>query len=356
MNWTDTTTTESISHQPVFAPAKGSELIGSNATFLQSKQLVEKAENLRILFYGETGAGKTPFAKYSNQVMNQIEGRTRPFEQLNCACLNPEHFQDLLFGHKKGAFTGAIADKKGLVELAEGGDLFLDEVGDMPLSTQAHFLTFLDSMEYYRLGDDRKRKAHVRILCATNRDLKKMVEEGSFRRDLYSRISQMIVPIPALRERKEDIAELTKFFVKKFAGFQKPVEPGVFEILREYSWTEGNVRELKDAVEYLCLVAKHDSVIRASHLGDRFLNGDGVSSDVLSTEAPRSIEVVYQIGLDAYMERLEKTLLEKLLEVNEGCMETLAKQLKTSRSTLYRKLKKHEGPLAEASSAPALAC
>lgn len=349
------TTAENYSHKPVFTPAKGSELIGSNAAFTQSKQLVERAENLRILFYGETGAGKTPFAKYSNQVMNQIEGRTRPFEQLNCACLNPEHFQDLLFGHKKGAFTGAIADKKGLVELAEGGDLFLDEVGDMPLSTQAHFLTFLDSMEYYRLGDDRKRKGNVRILCATNRDLKKMVEEGTFRRDLYSRISQMIVPIPALRERKEDIAELVKFFVKKFAGFQKPVDQGVLDILREYSWTEGNVRELKDAVEYLCLVAKNDSVLRVSHLGDRFLNsGDGI--DVLSTESPRSIEVVYQIGLDAYMERLEKTVLEKLLEVNEGCMETLAKQLKTSRSTLYRKLKKHEGPVEAANAAPALAC
>ena len=352
MNWMDNTTAEKISDKPVFVTPKGSELIGTNPNFLQSKQLVEKAENLRILFYGETGAGKTPFARYSNQVMSQIEGRNRPFEQLNCACLNPEHFQDLLFGHKKGAFTGAIADKKGLVELADGGDLFLDEVGDMPLSTQAHFLTFLDSMEYYRLGDDRKRKGNVRILCATNRDLKKMVEEGTFRRDLYSRISQMIVPIPALRDRKDDIPELVKFFVKKFAGFQKPVEPAVLDILREHSWLEGNVRELKDAVEYLCLVAKSDSVIRASHLGDRFMNADGITPEAVSAEAPRSIEVVYQIGLDAYMERLEKSILEKLLEVNEGCMETLAKQLKTSRSTLYRKLKKHEN----GTQAPAFAC
>lgn len=322
----------------------GAELIGTHPQFIQSKTLVEKAGGLRILFYGETGSGKTPFAKYSNAVVNRSEGRERPFEQLNCACLNPEHFQDLLFGHKKGAFTGAIADKKGLVELADGGDLFLDEIGDMPLSTQAHFLTFLDSLEYYRLGDDRKRKANIRVICATNRDLKKMVEEGAFRRDLYSRISQMIVPIPALRDRATDIPALMQFFVKKFAGYQKPCEPELLATLKAYAWKEGNVRELRDVMEYLCLVSKEDSTIRLSHLGDRFIAGqEALSAAGDSTfEPPRSIEVVYQIGLDAYMERLEKNLLEKLLEVNDGCMETLARQLKTSRSTLYRKLKKYD--------------
>jgi len=319
-------------------------LIGSHPAFLQSKSLVEKAGGLRILFYGETGAGKTPFARYSNEVMNQTQGSNRPFEQLNCACLNPEHFQDLLFGHKKGAFTGAIADKKGLVELADGGDLFLDEIGDMPISTQAHFLTFMDSLEYYRLGDDRKRRANIRVICATNRDLKKMVEEGTFRRDLYSRISQMIIPIPALRERRSDIAALVQFFIQTFCGYQKPFESEVMNILTNHSWVEGNVRELKDAVEYLCLVGKNDAMLRVNHLGDRFMKGEMGVGDSVSflNEPPRSIEAVYQIGLDAYMERLEKHLLEKLLEVNDGCMEKLARQLKTSRSTLYRKLKKYE--------------
>src|SRR5690606_26115706 len=108
---------------------------------------VEEAASLRVLSCGETGVGKTPFARYSNEVVSSRTGQMRPFEQLNCACLNTEQFQDQLFGHKKGAFTGAISDKRGLVELARGGDLFLDEIGEMPLETQAMFLTFLDSME-----------------------------------------------------------------------------------------------------------------------------------------------------------------------------------------------------------------
>jgi two-component system response regulator PilR (NtrC family) len=136
-----------------------SEIIGSNARLLQAKALVEEAAGLRVLFYGETGVGKTPFARFSNQVLSRLTGEMRPFEQINCAALNTEQFQDSLFGHKKGAFTGAISDKRGLVELAKGGDLFLDEIGEMPLETQALFLTFLDSMEYYRLGDDVKRRS-----------------------------------------------------------------------------------------------------------------------------------------------------------------------------------------------------
>lgn len=326
-------------------------LVGTHPLFVHAKRLVERALNLRILLYGETGVGKTPFAKYSNRIMS-MDGATRPFEQLNCACLNPEHFQDILFGHKKGAFTGAIADKKGLVELADGGDLFLDEIGDMPLSTQAHFLTFLDSMEYYRLGDDRKRKANVRVICATNRDLKKMVEEGTFRRDLYSRISQVIVPIPALRERGSDVAALVNFFIEKYAGFRKPCDAELLATLTRQGWREGNVRELKDIVEYLCLVAKEDSCIRMSHLGDRFLGSDSTAAtEHMAAEVTTGIEMVYQIGLDAYMERLEKGLLEKLLEVNDGCMEKMARSLKTSRSTLYRKLKKYESLLNGAAAA-----
>ena len=120
-----------------------SEIVGTNSRLMQAKALVEEAAGLRVLFYGETGVGKTPFARFSSQVLSRLTGEMRPFEQINCAALNTEQFQDSLFGHKKGAFTGAISDKRGLVELAKGGDLFLDEIGEMPLETQALFLTCL---------------------------------------------------------------------------------------------------------------------------------------------------------------------------------------------------------------------
>ncbi len=319
----------------------GSEIIGTNEMVVRAKEKVEQAQSLRILFVGETGAGKTPFARYSNRVMSELTGFNRAFEQINCACLSPEHFQDQLFGHKRGAFTGAIADKKGLVEIARGGDLFLDEIGDMPLETQAHFLTFLDTMEYYPLGEDKKRRADVRVLCATNRDLKAMAEEGRFRKDLYSRISQVTVEIPALRERREDIAPLFRHFVAKFCGVAKPFDEAIVTLLENYTWKEGNVRELKDAVEYLCLMSASSDRIRVEHVGDRFRNETNEAEG--GDYAPKLEDVwfVSKFGLENYLERIEKSLLEKCLTRNLGSLESMAKQLRISRPTLYRRLKKY---------------
>lgn len=322
-------------------PTQGQEmLVGQHELLLTAKRKTEEAKHLRILFVGETGVGKTPFARYSNQIVSRREGgKKRPFEQVNCACLNREQFQDILFGHKKGAFTSAISDKAGLVELAAGGDLFLDEIGEMSLEVQAHFLTFLDTMEYYRLGDDRKRKANVRVLCATNRDLKQMVSEGKFRKDLYSRISQVVVHIPALRHRASDIKSLVEFFIQSFTGIEKAYQPELVSLLENYSWEEGNVRELKDAVEYLCLMSQDSHIIEAAHLGDRYRNPQGiVPTPGLSSTA--SLTEVYDSGLEGYLDRVEREVLRQLLANTNGCMETLARQLKTSRSTLYRRIKK----------------
>lgn len=320
------------------------KIIGQSEGLVRAKRLVEQAKSMRILFYGETGVGKTPFAWFSNQIVSELEGQVRPFEQINCACLNNDHFQDALFGHKKGAFTGAISDKKGLVELAKGGDLFLDEIGDMPLETQALFLTFLDSMEYYRLGDDQKRRADVRILCATNKDLKKKVEEGLFRKDLYSRISQVVIEIPPLREQPEDIPYLFKYFVHLFTGFDKPFEPEILTIFQKFRWEEGNVREMRDAIEYLCIMARNSDQIRVEHLSDRYRPIQNVSDEVPAVSLQGEVDVasLSEFGLEAYLGQLEKQILERYLKSSAESLEMMARRLKISRPTLYRRLKKYD--------------
>ncbi len=316
-------------------------IIGTEPSIVRAKELVVKAQGLRILFVGETGVGKTPFARYSNRVMREVSDKERPFEQINCACLSPEHFQDQLFGHKRGAFTGAISDKKGLVEIARGGDLFLDEIGDMPLETQSHFLTFLDTMEYYPLGEDRKRKAEVRVLCATNCNLKALVELGKFRKDLYSRISQVIVEIPPLRERPGDIAALFRHFIQVFAGGPKRYDEAIISLMESYSWKEGNVRELRDAVEYLCLMASSSECIAISHMADRFRSHHERNNSDYQAKM-EDVSFASKFGLEHYLERIEKSLLEKCLTKNSGSLEKMARQLRISRPTLYRRLKKYD--------------
>ncbi len=321
------------------------QIVGSSESIRRALKMVEQAQDMRILFYGETGVGKTPFAAYSNLVVSRNSGGTRPFEQVNCACLNNEQFQDQLFGHKKGAFTGAISDKRGLVEIAQGGDLFLDEIGDMPLETQANFLTFLDSMEYYRLGDDRKRKASVRILCATNKDLRKMVAEGKFRQDLYSRISQVVIDLPPLRERPGDIEVLFEHFIKQFSGYAKAYDSEILRQFKKFSWEEGNVRELRDAVEYLCMMARNEDRLTLEHLSPKYRPLKD-STTLLHPLKPVSlqpdVDALGEFGLENYLEHFEKQLLESQLKAHTGSVETMAKKLKVSRPTLYRRLKKYD--------------
>lgn len=328
-----------LSYSCLTTPTPSKEiLVGQHELLLLAKKKTEEAKHLRILFVGETGVGKTPFARFSNELMSKADGTKRPFEQINCACLGREQFQDILFGHRKGAFTGAISDKQGLVELASGGDLFLDEIGEMPLDVQAHFLTFLDTMEYYRLGDDRKRKAKVRILCATNRDLREMVEQGRFRKDLYSRISQVVVKIPSLRQRASDLKPLVEHFICTFSGYRKPYQKELIALLEKHSWEDGNVRELKDAMEYLCLMSQDSEVVETRHLGDRYRSQNPSVTSGGFIPAP-SLDEIQELGLEGYMDSLEKEVLKKLLCNAEGCMDTLAKALKTSRSTLYRRIR-----------------
>jgi len=205
--------------------------------------------NTTVLITGETGTGKHLLAYYIHQ---NSPRRKFPFVYVNCATLSEQLLESDLFGHEKGAFTGAVSQKQGRVELAADGTLFLDEIGELPLPLQAKLLHFIEYGEFQRVGGTKTLRTNVRIICATNRNLKKEIQEGRFREDLYYRINVVRVDIPPLRERPEDIPEMLDFFLQRFRQeVSKPqlrYSKGVLEKLQRYPWP-GNIRELRNAVE-----------------------------------------------------------------------------------------------------------
>ena len=306
------------------------------------KQIIDDinvAEEMSILIEGETGVGKTPIAKYANTLAAKKSSSVRPFVRINCAGLSRERLQADIFGHKKGSFTGAVADNKGLVELAKNGDLFLDEVADMDIQCQAELLTFLDSGEYRRMGDPVTRHSNCRIITASNVGLKERVEQGLFRKDLYSRLSQYKIKVPSLRERKEDIKPIMEYYINRFCGFEKPYASEVLEVYMRHDWLEGNVRELRDAVKYMCIKARDSKELNTSHInGDYYF----VSKDAKEVVIDKSNmkDAVMEVGYDNYLSSVEKVILTDLI-AEEKSVRSLSKKIKVTNMTLGRKLKKY---------------
>src|SRR5207253_6618809 len=211
--------------------------------------------NTTVLVRGETGTGKELIA---GAVHHNSHRAARNFIKVNCAALQENLLESELFGHEKGAFTGADKQRIGRFEQADGGTLFLDEIGDMSANTQAKILRVLQEHEFERLGGTRTIKVDVRLIAATNRDLPAMVETGTFREDLYYRLNVVTIEMPPLRERKEDIGPLADFFIRRFAGELKKkiqgVEPDALKLLMRYQWP-GNIRELENAIERAMLLA-----------------------------------------------------------------------------------------------------
>ncbi len=230
--------------------------------------------NTTILITGESGVGKELFAEQIHLKSPRVD---KPFIRVNCAALSPALLESELFGHVKGAFTDAVSDRKGRFESADGGTLFLDEIGELPLDLQVKLLRVLQSHTFERVGSDQTITVDVRIVAATNRDLEKMVADGSFRSDLYYRLNVMPLNIPPLRERKEDIEPLAEFFLSKFSvetkknftGFSAPA----MKSLHDYYWP-GNVRELENTIERACvlglppLIQEGNLHIASSNLGE----------------------------------------------------------------------------------------
>lgn len=209
-----------------------------------------------ILITGESGVGKEIFAE---QIHKRSPRSNKPFVRVNCAALTPALLESELFGHVKGAFTDAVSDRQGRFETANGGTLFLDEIGELPLDLQAKLLRVIQEKRFERVGSSETISVDVRIIAATNRDLEKMVQEGSFRNDLYFRLNVMQLKIPPLRERKEDIEPLATFFLKRFSGETKKnfteFSPAALRLLFDYYWP-GNIRELENSIERACVLGK----------------------------------------------------------------------------------------------------
>ena len=240
--------------------SKKYEMIGESEKMKKIKELIEKVAptEARVLITGSNGSGKELVAHWIHQKSNRSKG---PMVEVNCAAIPSELIESVLFGHVKGSFTGAYKDKKGKFEQANGGTLFLDEVGDMSLSAQAKVLRALQENKISRVGSDKDIKVDVRVIAATNKDLKKEIAEGRFREDLYHRLAVILIKVPSLNERREDIPLLIEHFAKKIAEEQgtpvKKFDDKAVKMLQEYDWT-GNVRELRNVVERLIILGGNE--------------------------------------------------------------------------------------------------
>ena len=248
--------------------AKGHQMIGESAAITRVREIINKVAptEARVLITGPNGTGKEVVAHLIHENSARANG---PMVEVNCAAIPSELIESELFGHMKGSFTGAVKDRAGKFEQADGGTLFLDEVGDMSLSAQAKVLRALQENEVTRVGGDKAIKVNVRVLAATNKDLKKEIEAGNFREDLFHRLSVIPIHVPALRDRKEDIPLLVEHFCALICSEQciapKTFDQSAMEALQKSDWT-GNIRELRNVVERLIILS--GSTITASDVNN----------------------------------------------------------------------------------------
>ncbi len=276
-----------------------------------------------VMILGESGTGKELVARAIHDVSTR---RNEPFIKVNCAALNESLLESELFGHEKGAFTGAERMRIGRFEAAHGGTIFLDEIGDIPLSTQVKLLRVLEERELERVGSHQSIKVDVRIVTATNKDLEKLIRDGFFREDLYFRISVFPLSVPALRDRREDIPVIVESFLRQHAlKTRKNIEgihPEAMERMLAYDWP-GNVRELKNAIEYACVLCT-DRELLIRHLPPKI-----VSTDTGGVVQSRNAE----------QNREREKFLELLRECN-GNQSEVARRLQVSRVTVWKRIKK----------------
>ena len=288
-----------------------------------------------VLILGETGTGKELIAR---AIHRNSPGATGPFIDINCAAI-PETLQESeLFGHKKGAFTGAIESRPGKLELAEGGTLFLDEVAEMSLATQAKLLRFLQEKYLERVGDTKKIHVDTRVICATNKDIKTLIAKETFREDLYYRLAVFPLEVPALRDRPEDIPLLCTHFLKKHQediGKEiLSVSDEAMQVLQEYSWP-GNIRQLENTLCRAMIVTSYDTI-----------DTDCLPEGVFDSSTPADEQINQKTSNDStnltpYHEVVKQTL-KQALQQTDGHIPDAAKALGISRSTFYRMLKKYQ--------------
>jgi two-component system NtrC family response regulator len=310
-----------------------SQLIGDSPGMHRVQKLIQKVAptNSTVLIRGETGSGKELVARAAH---DQSLRAPMPYVAVNCGALPESLIESELFGHRRGAFTGAEEHRVGLFEVANGGTLFLDEIGELPKAMQAKLLRFLESGEIRRVGENSALTVDVRVVCATHRDLEQMVESGDFREDLMFRINTFEIHLPPLRERKEDIPLLAKHLLRRYRPSSGDAEigimPEVLKVLSEHAWP-GNVRELANVIEHAAILAE-GGPLAAEHL-------------------PRSLEARRQRGATIKMSQamtlreMESQAIEQALTRNRGNKGKAAEELGISLKTLYNKLNQDNGNL-----------
>ncbi|WP_303312793.1 sigma-54 dependent transcriptional regulator [Hymenobacter sp. BT730] len=300
-------------------------MIGNSPALRQAKALAERVAptEAAVLLEGPTGSGKELFA----QAIHQASSRhIKPFVAVNCSAFPKDLLESELFGYRKGAFTGALTDKKGLFEEAHGGTLFLDEIGELDINLQAKLLRVLESQEFNKLGDTKPTKVNVRLIAATNRNLRQEADHGHFRADLFYRLSVFVVPVPSLNARRDDIETLARHFLQLYAAKLgkrlRGMDPDFLHQLRHYDW-RGNVRELKNVLE------------RAVILADEEL----LTSDTLPPEFQQlpAAEAENSRSLRA----MEKRQIRLVLQETAGNKTEAARQLGIGLKTLYRKIQEY---------------
>jgi two-component system, NtrC family, response regulator len=300
------------------------DIIGSSAAIKQAINFAQKIApaDTNVLLLGETGTGKEVFA---NAIHTNSNRATRSFIAINCSAFTKELLEGELFGHKAGAYTGATKDKKGLIEMAHEGTVFLDEIGEMNIELQAKVLRVIENREFIKLGDTKTTKVDVRIIAATNRDLTTAIEKGQFREDLYYRLNVFSISLPSLRNRTEDIQDLAAYFLSYYAIKQNKQVPKLskdaLKLLQQHSW-KGNIRELRNVME------------RATILAD--------GHEILPENLPYEIQTqdktaAHNLSLAA----VEKNHILKVLQYTNGNKTKTAQYLGIGLTTLYRKMEEY---------------
>jgi DNA-binding NtrC family response regulator len=316
---------------------KFDNIIGNSLPMQQVFSRLERIVNTdsTILILGESGTGKELVAK---AIHYNSPRKDQPFVAINCGAIPADLLESELFGHAKGAFTGAVSEKAGKFEAADKGTIFLDEIGTMPMHLQMKLLRVLQEQEIERIGTTRKVKLNVRVVSATNADLENQVKKGQFREDLYYRLNVIPIQLPPLRERREDIALLARNFLQKFCQeMDRPlmsISPAAMTALENYAWP-GNVRELENLIERTVALTDNE-IIEPQDLPPYI--GEASGSDSALTSAPRVTES--GVNMPEIIGSIERTMIQEALDLSNGVKARAANLLSINRTTLVEKIKR----------------
>ena len=344
--------------------ASGPRLEGKSQGIIYVRKLIDQVANsaATVLILGESGTGKEVIARSLHMASNR---KDKPFVPINCGAIPAELLESELFGHEKGAFTGALATRQGRFELAEGGTLFLDEIGDMPMPMQVKILRVLQERTFERVGSNKTLSCDVRIIAATHRNLEEEILQKRFREDLYYRLNVFPIEVPALRDRTEDIPILVGDLIARLEKDNRgsvSLSPGVIKLLMQHDWP-GNVRELANLMERLAIV-KPEGLVEETDLPEKFQKytvpegmvldlqivdekpfiTDSFPAQVQGLQQPEEITKIPPEGLDLkqYISDLECNLIQQALDECNGVVAHAAKLLKMRRTTLVEKLRKYD--------------